>query len=238
MPATGTAILQLARKHIGEKYVLGSLAPKDNPHWNGPWDCAEFASWLVFQVGGFLYGCENDSGDPDSANAYTGYWARDAKSRGKCVSLEEAARTPGAMVLRAPQAGATGHIVVSDGKGGTVEAHSTKRGVIAHTLSGRRWDTAILVPGIRFKAGKVEAPVTPPKTIIYRLTKPLMRGTQVKGIQTKLKAAGFNPGPLDGEFGPQTQAAVVAFQASRGLTPDGEVGPRTAKGLGVVLPPA
>src|SRR2546427_8486431 len=73
MPVKGERILRLGRRHIGESYVLGSLAPKNNPRWTGPWDCAEFASWLVFQAGQVLYGCDSDSSDPASADAYTGY---------------------------------------------------------------------------------------------------------------------------------------------------------------------
>src|SRR5438874_941604 len=60
MAVRGERILQLGRRHIGEPYVLGSLAPKNNPKWKGPWDCAEFASWLVFQAAGVLYGCASD----------------------------------------------------------------------------------------------------------------------------------------------------------------------------------
>jgi len=234
MPSTGEALLKLARRHVGEKYILGSLAPKNNPNWTGPWDCAEFASWLVFQSAGILYGCEDDQGDPASANAYTGFWGRDANSKGTRIALDQAARTPGAAVLRVPQAGATGHIVISDGLGGTVEAHSSKRGVIAHKLAARRWDTGILVPGITYSQ---LAPVVVPQPSkpVYRLTDPHMQGPKVKEIQKALKAAGFNPGPLDGDFGAMTQAAVVSFQVTRGLVPDGEVGPKTAKALAVQL---
>jgi len=62
----------------------------------------------------------------------------------------------------------------------------------------------------------------------------LMRGDygdSVLEVQKFLKARGFDPGPLDGDFGPMTEAAVVAFQKSRGLTPDGIVGPLTAQEL-------
>ncbi len=96
----------------------------------------------------------------------------------------------------------------------------------------------ILVQRIRYTKSDVEISIALPKTIIYRLTKPPMTGAMVKEIQSRLKAAGFHPGPLDGLFGAQTQAAVVAYQASRGMTPDGEVGPRTAKALGCELPVA
>lgn len=232
---TGREILQLAKKHVGEKYVLGILAPKNNFNWKGPWDCAEFASWLVYRVTETLYGCDKNSGDPATADAYTGYWARDAGKKGKKISVEQAARTPGSAILRIPQAGAIGHIVISDGKAGTVEAHSSKRGVIESTLADRRWDTGILVPGITYRESTQDVEVKKPTSEIYRLRRPWMSGSVVKDIQRALGEAGFHAGGIDGTFGPQTHAAVVAFQISRGLIADGEVGPRTAQVLGVEL---
>jgi hypothetical protein len=236
MAGGGEQLLKLARKHVGEKYILGARTPKDNSRWTGPWDCAEFASWLVFQTARVLYGCDNDAGDPAAADAYTGYWQRDADAIGQQISIAHAAATPGAAVLRVPLAGATGHIVISDGLGGTVEAHSTKRGVIEATLSDRRWDMGILVPGITYTEGSPVV-MASPRIVVYRLALPRMTGNTVKAIQRRLRENGFNPGPVDGEFGPQTQAAVLGFQAARGLVQDGEVGPRTAKSLGVELEP-
>lgn len=230
----GDQIVALARTRVGEKYVLGTLVPKDNANWMGPWDCAEFASWLVYQVTNHLYGCDRDVGDPSTADAYTGYWKRDAESMGTLISIDEAARTPGAAVLRFPQVGASGHIVISDGKGGTVEAHSPADGVVTLTLSGRRWDTGVLVPGVTYKSSAAVT-VTPPSAQIYRLTTPVMQGPQVTAIQNALKTAGFEPGVIDGTFGPHTSAAVLAFQLSNQLQPDGEVGPDTAAKLGVNL---
>lgn len=57
-------------------------------------------------------------------------------------------------------------------------------------------------------------------------------GPEVKKLQKRLKKAGFDPGLIDGEFGGGTEAAVMAFQASKGLLPDGKVGPRTLAALG------
>ncbi len=54
----------------------------------------------------------------------------------------------------------------------------------------------------------------------------------VTQIQQALKAAGFDPGPVDGIRGPRTIAAIKAFQTARGLTVDGIVGPQTTAAFG------
>jgi peptidoglycan hydrolase-like protein with peptidoglycan-binding domain len=56
-------------------------------------------------------------------------------------------------------------------------------------------------------------------------------GEEVKKIQQILQGQGYNVGPVDGLYGPQTQAAVQAFQKTKGLLPDGIVGPLTWSAL-------
>lgn len=58
-------------------------------------------------------------------------------------------------------------------------------------------------------------------------------GPAVKRLQQALAERGFDPGGADGVFGGGTEAAVMAFQRSEGLLPDGVVGPRTLAALGI-----
>ncbi|HEY5392762.1 MAG TPA: peptidoglycan-binding domain-containing protein [Hanamia sp.] len=231
---TGENILQLAKKHLRERYILGAQVPKNNAAWKGPWDCAEFVTWIIFQISGKLYGCNNNLGNPALADAYTGYWRDNAEKTGKIITIQQAIRIPGAAILRVPAIGLTGHIVISDGKGGTVEAHSHIDGVIQSVVNGRRWDFGILVPWINYDQLQPIEYISP-DYIIYRYTLPKMVGPKVGQIQKALKAAGFNPNGIDNVFGPDTLKAVEAFQQANNLVVDGEVGRDTAKALGIVL---
>jgi len=63
-------------------------------------------------------------------------------------------------------------------------------------------------------------------------------GADVVALQQALKAHGFDPGVPDGDFGHGTEAAVIAFQKSEGLTPDGIVGPQTRDKLSMPAAPS
>ncbi len=60
------------------------------------------------------------------------------------------------------------------------------------------------------------------------------KGKDVKNLQQRLKEVGFNPGIIDGDYGPGAQAAVLAFQKSKGLLADGIAGPGTLNALGLI----
>src|SRR5690349_17493442 len=57
------------------------------------------------------------------------------------------------------------------------------------------------------------------------------QGAQVVSLQNQLKALGFDPGTVDGKFGPGTKKALIAFQKSKGLQADGMVGPASLAAL-------
>ncbi len=52
-------------------------------------------------------------------------------------------------------------------------------------------------------------------------------GTAVSQLQGRLTELGFYSGPINGNFGPATKAAVIKLQAAHGLTQAGYVGPST-----------
>jgi peptidoglycan hydrolase-like protein with peptidoglycan-binding domain len=61
-------------------------------------------------------------------------------------------------------------------------------------------------------------------------------GWDVAQLQFRLAWHGFPSGPLDGRFGPRTEAAVRRFQEWAGLVPDGAAGPATLIALRTAPP--
>src|ERR687888_312461 len=77
--------------------------------------------------------------------------------------------------------------------------------------SGARADAALIAPGAGY--GRPHG------------------SERVRALQRRLRRAGERPGPIDGLFGPRTEAAVERFQGSHGLAVDGIVGEATRGAL-------
>jgi len=58
----------------------------------------------------------------------------------------------------------------------------------------------------------------------------------VRKLQRRLERLGHGPGPVDGLYGPLTEAAVERFQRASGLQVDGIVGPLTRRALRTAAP--
>jgi peptidoglycan hydrolase-like protein with peptidoglycan-binding domain len=67
------------------------------------------------------------------------------------------------------------------------------------------------------------------------ILRPGDRGEAVREIQAVLKSAGYEPGPIDGVYGPMTVSAVESFQRTSGIGVDGKVGPVTRRSLASLL---
>jgi len=68
---------------------------------------------------------------------------------------------------------------------------------------------------------------TAPREVTLPILRPGTRGPAVARLQERLRSLGYYSGPIDGIFGPQTEAAVKAAQRNFSLNPDGIVGPAT-----------
>lgn len=68
------------------------------------------------------------------------------------------------------------------------------------------------------------------------ILRPGDKGPEVEVLQLKLKAAGYDPGDVDGDYGKRTTAAVLAFQVDRpDIDDDGIAGPHTQGALDAAI---
>lgn len=70
------------------------------------------------------------------------------------------------------------------------------------------------------------------------LAEPALRGSDVRELQSLLRAQGYDPGPVDGLFGPRTHAAVVQYQRDAGVGGEGRVTEATWQSLAGAFPAA
>jgi DNA invertase Pin-like site-specific DNA recombinase/lysozyme family protein len=106
-------------------------------------------------------------------------------------------------------------------------------------MFGPRTEHAVV--GFQRATGLVPDGIAGPRTsnaLDRARQKPLARGAgyrppagspRVRVLQKRLRGAGFDPGPVDGLFGPRTQAAVERLQRAGGLSADGIVSHRTRR---------
>src|ERR687886_256641 len=94
----------------------------------------------------------------------------------------------------------------------------------------------LCLPGTTIAGGSAAAAAEPSNAT----SAPLTRGVgfdrpdgaaQVRALQRRLQELGQRPGPIDGLFGPKTEAAVERFQRTSHLVPDGVVGSHTLGAL-------
>jgi hypothetical protein len=114
------------------------------------------------------------------------------------------------------------------------------RGYNGPGYAANAYDTKLAAAWRKWLSAPAAAPNPAPRTapdLHYSTLQLNSQGAAVRGLQSQLRALGFGVS-VDGDFGPETMAAVVMFQKAHGLVPDGVVGPNTAGALGRVLPAA
>ena len=80
-------------------------------------------------------------------------------------------------------------------------------------------------------ASSTPAPADAPSPTPKSLQKGFTDSDAVREVQKRLKELGYYKGSADGDFGPATEKAVIAFQKDHGLTADGKVGEKTLSKL-------
>ncbi|MDN5797873.1 MAG: N-acetylmuramoyl-L-alanine amidase [Intrasporangium sp.] len=99
-----------------------------------------------------------------------------------------------------------------------VRAFQQRRGLIVDGIVGRA--TFTILDGARWQLGDRVLRYTPGR---------FLEGDDVVALQERLAGLGFSVAKVDGIHGPETDAAVRAFQTAVGLVSDGIVGPETMR---------
>jgi len=132
--------LHAALGQAGDPYVWGASAAATDPDPDA-FDCSELTKWAAKQVGIDL---------PD------GSWLQylDLKGRGALVPVEQALRTPGALLFsfsEEPRPGggrpAGAHVAISLGDGRTIEARGREYGVGTFDAADR-FEYGAIIPGL------------------------------------------------------------------------------------------
>ena len=115
----GKDVLDVGLTKVGQTYDLKANISLNDPYAKEPWDCAEFASWCVYQAyEGMRFGFAPVK-DIAYAEPFSGSWYAQALKHAKIISIKDALAIPGAVLLRKAGLGGTefGHVAFCMGDG-------------------------------------------------------------------------------------------------------------------------
>lgn len=131
-----------------------------------------------------------------------------------------AALRPGDLLFEADAAGKMCHVGVYVGDGYTIEAKGRDDGVVKLRLSDGDWTHWGRLPQLQGEEPEEKEEKVARK---IELTSPMMRGDDIRALQTALNALGYDAGDEDGIAGKNTIAAVKAFCQAHSMAPAAEL---------------
>ena len=196
------AVVEVARQQLGKPYVWGGAGPDG-------FDCSGLVMFSYHHGAGLSL--PHFTGDQVRLGASV---ARRNVRPGDCAYVEYAGGVPQHVVMvvnsttaiQAPHTGENVGYVNLDGIIAALGGKVSIRRFVKWTDNPKPTPPPVPLTGPELKLGSSGAPV--------------------KVLQQRLNAHGAKLS-VDGVFGPNTLASVVAFQKAHNLTPDGVVGPLT-----------
>lgn len=156
-------------------------------------------------------------------------------------------RVPGAAVFTGKKAADIPHVMYLDrpveagkpeGDWYLIEARGVMYGVVETKLYSRRptlW--GLMTKYFDYGDADISAPAPKPEKVyalgdrLLKNTSPNTKGEDVREMQKRLNALGFDCGEPDGDFGNGTERGVRAFQKAARIEVDGEFGPASLAAL-------
>ena len=133
---TGKELVALELTQDGKPYIYGYEVDLADPDPKA-FDCSELEEWACSQLG-------VKPKFPDGSANQLEY----CRQHGTLISIEEAIRTPGALLFY--QTEEHHHVATSQGNGKTIEARGKVYGVGQWDARGRGWTHAALIPGLDY----------------------------------------------------------------------------------------
>lgn len=136
--------------------------------------------------------------------------------------------TPGLAVWK------SGHIGIYIGGGKVIEARGYQYGVVESTLESQSWKKWGQIKDVAYTEEPTKAEDKPVFARELKYKSAMLRGEDVRALQSLLTKAGQKPGAIDGIFGKATRDGVKSYQRTKKLTVDGIAGEKTVTALGGV----
>lgn len=155
-----------------------------------------------------------------------GLMERDTTAHGlytrECMDIGKDDLTAGDLVFKKSRTSSRiYHVGVYMGDGTVVHAKGRDDGVVREDFGRAGWNRF----GQLKAMGQEKSAAVFTRTL--RRTSPMMRGDDVRALQSMLVAKGYDTKGIDGVFGRNTEKAVRAYQKAHGLKTDGIAGQQT-----------